>query len=303
MTTSLNEWGIKNLGTWVVDCATMFLIAAVALFLLLIITVIIAIVVGFSKSQKIRKLKAEKNAGGANREEIEQQVRTELYPQIYAEIQNEYADSINNSSADGDAVDRLNAQIAAMSDRIDAQHAELTEKQARIDELTAALNSAGNDGDAEYERKINELNGIVRDKENEINLLKAENSQIKAQALQQQLADRERKDRTPKQSDQPARAKTAANKQSEPKIEAVTTDDDDEYDEYYDDFGDASSAVKVTLKFDRNKNSWIILRSDTDRTYRRMATKQDALVVAKDLARRLHAQLVVHKKDGKFQKI
>lgn len=190
-----------------------------------------------------------------------------------------------------------------MSDRIDAQHAELTEKQARIDELTAALNNAGNDGNAEYERKINELNGIVRDKENEINLLKAENSQIKAQALQQQLADRERKDRATKQSDQPARAKTATNKQSEPKIEAVTTDDDDEYDEYYDDFGDASSAVKVTLKFDRNKNSWIILRSDTDRTYRRMATKQDALVVAKDLARRLHAQLVVHKKDGKFQKI
>ena len=53
-----------------------------------------------------------------------------------------FADSINNSSADGDAVDRLNAQIAAMSDRIDAQHAELTEKQARIDELTAALNNA-----------------------------------------------------------------------------------------------------------------------------------------------------------------
>ena len=51
------------------------------------------------------------------------------------------------------------------------------------------------------------------------------------------------------------------------------------------------------------RNAWIILRSDTDRTYRRLATKQEALVVAKDLARRLHAQLVVHKKDGKFQHI
>ena len=51
------------------------------------------------------------------------------------------------------------------------------------------------------------------------------------------------------------------------------------------------------------RNAWIILRSDTDRTYRRLATKQEALVVAKDLARRLHAQLVVHKKDGKFQRV
>ena len=49
--------------------------------------------------------------------------------------------------------------------------------------------------------------------------------------------------------------------------------------------------------------NWVILRSDTDRTYRRVATKQEGLPVAKDLARRLHAQLVVHKKDGKFQKL
>ena len=77
--------------------------------------------------------------------------------------------------------------------------------------------------------------------------------------------------------------------------------DDDDDDEYYDDYGDASSAIKVTLKYDRIKMNWVILRSDTDRTYRRVATKQEGLPVAKDLARRLHAQLVVHKKDGKFQ--
>lgn len=313
---TLNDWGVKNLGEWVTANATLFLIAALAFFILFVVTVIIAIVVGFKKSQKIKKLKAENaiaqypDSDAADASELEQRIRAELYPQIYAEVQNELAangaNDDNNVVANDEESNRLNAQISAMSDRIDAQDAELAEKQARIDELTAALADAGDNGSADYERKIDELNRKIKDKESEINLLKAENSQIKAQALQQQLADRDRKAAesakpAEKQKEQPQRKQPI--KQPEPQQEVAAADEEDEYDEYYDDFGDASSAVKVTLKFDRAKNSWIILRSDTDRTYRRMATKQDALVVAKDLARRLHAQLVVHKKDGKFQKI
>ena len=59
----------------------------------------------------------------------------------------------------------------------------------------------------------------------------------------------------------------------------------------------------MTLKYDRTKANWVIYRSDTTRAHRRTATKQEALTLAKDLAKRLHAQLVVHKKDGKFQKL
>lgn len=300
---TLNDWATKNLGEWVIDNAALFLIVAVALFLILLITIIIAIIVGFSKSQKIRKLKAEKAENWQNeqldRAEIEQQVREEVYAEMQANGgQKEVGDGTNNAE-----IERLNERVFMLQTAIDDQNAELAAKQSRIDELKEQLNNVSSsapqsDENAALHRTVEEYRNIIKDQENEINLLKAENSQIKAQALQKQLADRDRKD---KEKEKAAAAPTRATK-PEPQKQ-VAADDDDEYDEYYDDYGDESSAVKVTLKFDRAKNSWIILRSDTDRTYRRMATKQDALVVAKDLAKRLHAQLVVHKKDGKFQKI
>jgi len=128
--------------------------------------------------------------------------------------------------------------------------------------------------------------------------------------LQQQLAATRNASTAEKteKTERVEQRKTAAKEteRAEKQTAAVKTDSpsaEDEYDEYYDDYGDETSAIKVTLKFDRVKNNWVILRTDTDRAYRRLSTKQEALMIAKDLARRLHAQLVVHKKDGKFQHI
>ena len=38
---ALNDWAIKNLGTWVTDCAALFLILALGMLIILLITFII----------------------------------------------------------------------------------------------------------------------------------------------------------------------------------------------------------------------------------------------------------------------
>lgn len=148
-------------------------------------------------------------------------------------------------------------------------NAQLREKDARIAELQKAAEHKTNN--AELYKTISDLDRSNKELQNDVNKLKEET----------------------------AKAVRAAKKP----VAVKEPEDDDDDDEYYDDYGDASSAIKVTLKYDRIKMNWIILRSDIDRTYRRVATKQEGLPIAKDLARRLHAQLVVHKKDGKFQKL
>lgn len=60
--------------------------------------------------------------------------------------------------------------------------------------------------------------------------------------------------------------------------------------------------VKFTVKYDRPKDSWIIKKEGSDRVVRRLDTKEEAVAVARTLCKRFNANLVVHKKDGKFQK-
>lgn len=110
-------------------------------------------------------------------------------------------------------------------------------------------------------------------------------------------------EKTAKETAKETAEKTAEKTAKEVAKEAAATqatnanDDDDEYDN---EFGDENSAVKVTLKFDEEKGDWVIERSDMTRAYRRIATKAEALPVARDLAKRLEAQLIVHNKDGKL---
>lgn len=317
---ALNEWALKNLGAWVVDYATLFLIIAVALAVILILTFIIVACCHAKNKKRINALRvqnkrlASESGGEADNGELRAQVRAEIEPIIREQVEREYA--ANAAAAqDGSAAQR----IAELED-------ENLEKQNRINALSAALeqsNSANKSNDSDLYRTINELNQTNKELENEINKLKAENAQMKAQSLQKQLDEATRAASANTSSannsattrptpTRTAPTRPAAQTQSaepqrtvvkkKPVVETPPDDDDDD-DEYYDDYGDETSAVKVTLKFDRVKNNWVILRTDTDRAYRRLATKQEALVVAKDLARRLHAQLVVHKKDGKFQKI
>ena len=60
--------------------------------------------------------------------------------------------------------------------------------------------------------------------------------------------------------------------------------------------------VKFTVVYDRPKDSWVIRKAGVDRVVRRVDTKEEAMRVARALCRKYDANLVVHKKDGKFQK-
>ncbi len=282
---ALNKWLTDTLGAWTLDFYGLFIILAAALALALIVTAIAVAVCRAKNKKKIKRLKEQADTDAAA------QGTDELDAARLASLNNALIQKQNE-------IDELNARIATLEAErttddplvddatpIDFDGADTTADEAQRAEAAEAEKAYRAETEARINdlyRTINELNQTNRDQADEINLLKAENAQIKAQALQQRIA-------------------AAADKPE--KTAAPGDEEDDEYDEYFDDYGDENSAVKVTLKFDRMRNAWIILRSDTDRTYRRLATKQEALVVAKDLARRLHAQLVVHKKDGKFQHI
>ncbi len=63
-----------------------------------------------------------------------------------------------------------------------------------------------------------------------------------------------------------------------------------------------NSGVKFTVAFDRQKLSWVIRKQGVKRVVRRLDTKQEAMQIARELCKKYDAQLVVHKRDGKFQK-
>ncbi len=308
----INSWIFETLGSWTLEYFGLWLIVAAGLALILIITLIAVAICHAKNKKKIKALKAE----NAEKPKAAEQDEAELREKIRAEVIAEQGENAEKMEEARHAADLLSTRVDDQRRKIDELEDSNKEKQNRINELSAMLeqaNSSAGSVNRDLYRQINELNQTVRDQENEINLLKAENAQIKAQALQQQLAATTTEAKPARAAKSAAATKSSASAKSAPAKSAPAAettavaepaaDDDDEYDEYYDDYGDENSAIKVTLKFDRNKNNWIVLRSDTDRTYRRLATKQEALVIAKDLARRLHAQLVVHRKDGKFQKI
>lgn len=262
----LNQWLWEAFGDWIHDMWGLWVILTAALLLVLIIVLIVVAVRHAKNKKTIAALKAKASAAPN-----EGQLRT----QIRAEMEAEYASC---SQSEATANDDSAAKIEELDETVKSQ-------QARIKELKAQLEAAQNQktpdksDNAGLYRTINELNKRVKAQDEEITRLKTEASAPEPQAEK------------PKKQTKPAPA---------PEPEPQDDDDDDYYD---DEYGDETSAVKVTLKYDRLKGNWIILRSDSDRTYRRVATKQEALTLAKDLARRLHAQLAVHKKDGKFQKV
>lgn len=60
--------------------------------------------------------------------------------------------------------------------------------------------------------------------------------------------------------------------------------------------------AKFIVLYDRGKDSWVIKRAGSDRVVRRVDTKEEAMTVARMLCKKYDASLVVHKKDGKFQR-
>lgn len=139
-----------------------------------------------------------------------------------------------------------------------------------------------------------------------VNALKKENASLKKTVAQQKKAA-EATNAKLKRSEAQTSAITSSLRR--PTIETTDEKDDvpdspnDEY-EVTDEFADdEQESLTVTVKFDRLKNSWIIVRSDSDRVVRRIKTKQEALEVGRDVAKQLKAHFRVHKKDGKFQKV
>lgn len=279
----INDWIINTLGSWISTYSGLIFAGAVIIAFILLVAVIIVGACNASKKKKLKRI----NSG------LEPTDEQKLRDEVRAEVEKEHASDTKNveeARAAADASSRYNDELRGTIAERDKTIDELKEQnavlQTRIDELGSMLgqaNSSAGQVNNDLYRQLNELNQTNKELESENNLLKAENAQIKATALQQQLA--------------------AGGRATETTTASADIDEDDEYDEYYDDYGDETSLVKVTVKFDRVKNNWVVLRSDTDRTYRRLSTKQEALMIAKDLAKRLHAQLVVHKKDGKFQKV
>lgn len=302
---ALNKFVFETLKCdWVLEYAAILFLAAIFLLLVLIVSWIVAGVRGSKKKKQINELKSRNNDAQAApsaededrlreeiRAELEVKIRDRLEPQIREEVELEYMQkSANDSDSDVAAeFDKLTQTISQKNDRIAELEAELESKDKRIAELNSTV--------SETNRRVDSMSGsiaqshtTVNDLNREIKSLRAEIDRLNARGGATAKAQKE----------EPVVKVTTAKKTPAKAAPAVDDDDEDEYDNEY---GDETSAVKVTLKFDRVKNNWVISRSDTDRAYRRVVTKQEATLIAKDLAKRLHAQLVVHKKDGKFQKI
>lgn len=54
--------------------------------------------------------------------------------------------------------------------------------------------------------------------------------------------------------------------------------------------------------YDREAAEWTIKKDGASRVIRRVKTKEEALKLAKEFSKNGDASLIVHKKDGKFQK-
>lgn len=337
------------------DFFGLFLIVAVALFVILLITLIAVAACHGKNKKKFKKLQAELDAakpnGGAAlasdnelRTELEQQVRAELEPQIRDELEPQIREQVEAELKDAysgeqtyaqtEEVDReqIKAELRAevendIRNEVAAEYAAIYENTADgadpQTELLQKENSELRDENAELKatveeknKRIDELGELLMQNSSDhksdngelyvrINELNRENTELTKQVneLQTELAKAQAAKPAPKQQKASPDVKFVrpdkAPKPSTPK----TSEPDDDDDEVINDYADANATVKVTLKYDRNKSSWVIYRSDIPtRAYRRIGTKQEALVVAKDLAKRMHCPLVVHKKDGKFQK-
>ncbi len=64
------------------------------------------------------------------------------------------------------------------------------------------------------------------------------------------------------------------------------------------------SKRKVTYRilYDKESKTWEIRKDNAKRVIRRVKTKKEALEIAQELSKNQDVNLVVHKKDGKFQK-
>ena len=59
---------------------------------------------------------------------------------------------------------------------------------------------------------------------------------------------------------------------------------------------------RYRVTYDKARQNWVVKMDGATRASKRCATKEEALKIAKELAKKKDSKLSVHKKDGKFQK-
>ena len=59
---------------------------------------------------------------------------------------------------------------------------------------------------------------------------------------------------------------------------------------------------RYRVTYDKDRQNWVVKMDGATRASKRCSTKEEALKVAKELAKKKDSKLSVHKKDGKFQK-
>ena len=95
--------------------------------------------------------------------------------------------------------------------------------------------------------------------------------------------------------------KSTTKKETKKQEEKVTPEKDDE--EKKDEEKKEIKNAKYRLTYDKDKASWVIRKDGASRTIRRVKTKQEALEILKTMEEKNEdIKVVVHKKNGKFQK-
>lgn len=85
-------------------------------------------------------------------------------------------------------------------------------------------------------------------------------------------------------------------------FEADDVDDDEPKDDKEDKKDAPKSRISYRIMYDKETKTWEIRKDMAKRVIRRVKTKKEALEIAQELSKNQDLNLIVHKKDGKFQK-
>ncbi len=315
----------SKIGTYFTLYAILLIVFAI-IMVALIITVVILAVQNSKNKKKAKDL--ENRSGEQDSGELRNRIRTEIEPIIRREIEKEYEDKIPKSGVTDEQFTRLKAKL----DEKDNQIKELGRALEQANAATHAISANSNSN--ELHKTISDLtlqNSLLTDQNkqlhDEISDLQAEILKLKDQQGKQKVAAEKAKQKAvekatkeeqekaaKEQAEKEAREKAAkekAEQEEQPKPKSVKkkaqpksaepVEDDDDEGMIDNEYGGEDSEIKVTLSYDKMKMDWVIHRSDSERTIRRLPTKHEALPIAKELAKKLGAQLIVLKMDGNFQ--
>ena len=240
-----------------------FVIAAAGLFLLMLIFFIAMA----RNSAKCRKLK--KNSGNSAALAKENERLTEENESTKQRIQS-LKEAIG-ALEQNDAV--LEKENASLQDEVARLKRELDHANTRADSANARADSANARAQKQSARRTSDSE-IYLDDVIDPDIFEEEDSD-------EQVVVR----RSPAKSSSGSAAKSGTKRAST----ATTKDKDKDADSYM-------------VAYDRQKGDWVVRKKNAERATRRAATKEEAVKIARDLAKKNDANLSIRKKDGKFQK-